>query len=143
MNTTVERELEAKGRTVIQTTGVSMEPLLHHRKSSVVLIKPDRVLKKNDVVLFRRGHELVLHRIIRILPDGRYVIKGDNCHGQDVVKPEAIIGRMAGYYPDESDAYVDCTCVLYRKYMCTVPLRHIKIRIEAILYGILKKTGLR
>lgn len=143
MNTTVEQELLAKGRTVIQTTGVSMEPLLHHRKSSVVLVKPDRALKKNDVVLFWRGHELVLHRIIRILPDGRYVIKGDNCYGQDVVKPEAVIGLMAGCYPDESDVYVDCACASYKNYVRTVPLRHIRLRIEAILYRILKKTGLR
>lgn len=143
MNTTVEQELLAKGRAVIQTTGVSMEPMLHHRKSTVVLVKPEGRLKKNDVVLFRRGHELVLHRIIRILPDGRYVIKGDNCYGQDIVLPEAIVGLMEGYYPDESDVYVACGSDVDRRYIRMIPLRHVRIRIEAFLYRILKKTGLR
>lgn len=143
MNTTVERELEAKGRTVIQTTGVSMEPLLHNRKSSVVLVRPERALRKNDVVLFKRRGEYVLHRIIRLLPDGRYVIKGDNCYGHDIVKLDAVIGLMEGYYPDESDTYIPCGCDAYRRYIRTVPLRHKKIQIEAIIYKILKKMGLR
>lgn len=143
MNTTVEQELAEKGRAVIRTVGVSMEPMLHANRSTVSLVRPERALRKNDVVLFRRGGEYVLHRIIRLMPDGRYVIKGDNCYGQDIVKPEAVIGLMEGYYPDESDTYIPCGCDAYRRYVRTVPLRHKKIQIEAIIYKFFKKMGLR
>lgn len=143
MNTTVEQELAEKGRAIIRTVGVSMEPMLHANRSTVALVRPERALRKNDVVLFRRGGEYVLHRIIRLMPDGRYVIKGDNCYGQDIVKSEAVIGLMEGYFPDESDTYIPCGCDTYRRYVRMVPLRHKKIQIEAIIYKIFKKMGLR
>lgn len=143
MKTSIERALEESGRAVISTTGVSMEPLLHHRKSSVVLVKPDRPLKKNDVVLFRRNEEYVLHRIIRRLPDGRYRIKGDNCFGYDDVPETEIIGLMEGYFADESGAYTRCGSEADRRYIRTVPIRHVKIYIEAILYRLAKRIGLR
>lgn len=110
--TTVEQELKDSGRCLIQTVGVSMEPLLHNRSSSVVLEAIKAPLKKNDVVLFKRennsicnGCEYVLHRIIKVR-EHYCIIRGDNCVQNETVGNSQIIGVMTGYF--DGDNFVDC-----------------------------------
>lgn len=53
-------------------TGSSMAPFLISNKSSVYLQKPERKLKKGDVVLYIRSeYEYILHRIYRV--DGEFL----------------------------------------------------------------------
>ena len=73
--------LEKQGFLVQPFRGVSMMPLLRQGRDAVRLVKPQRPLKKMDIVLFERPDgQLVLHRIIRIR-NGEYYIRGDNCIG--------------------------------------------------------------
>lgn len=129
--TTVEQELSENGRCLIQTVGVSMEPILHNRYSSVVLEKPDSPLSVNDVVLFKRPDgAYVLHRIIRIDKDSFY-IRGDNCYGTEIVKREQILGRMSGYF--NGDEFTDCAAdEKYKKYVKTLTARYIYRQCRAI-----------
>ena len=55
-------------------------------------------VKKFDVVLYRRPPEsYVLHRIVKVRPDG-YVLLGDNCLNKEYgITEDAIIGIMTGY----------------------------------------------
>lgn len=108
MEYNIERELEQHGECLFQTVGDSMEPVLHNRKSSVLIKKTDGCLAKYDVALYRRpSGQYVLHRIIEVCEDS-YHICGDNRIWVETVPKEWVLGRMAGFYPDESAQFVDC-----------------------------------
>ena len=94
---TIEEELALTGRALSWTVGVSMEPLLHHRRSTVVIESPHGPLKRGDVALYRNArNDYVLHRVIGTAAEG-YVIRGDNCYWKETVPPDKIVGVMAGH----------------------------------------------
>ncbi len=63
----------------LTTSGTSMYPMLRDRKDVVYLKKLSAPPKKYDVVLFQRDSgAYVLHRIVRVEPDGTCVFCGDN-----------------------------------------------------------------
>ena len=58
-----------------------------------------RKLRRYDVVLFRRPGvsgrgAYVLHRILRVQPDGKYWIVGDNCTSGEGVAEKDILGIL-------------------------------------------------
>ena len=136
---TIEKELELNGRCVIQTVGVSMEPLLHNRKSTVVIEKVEFPLKKYDVVLFRRPtEEYVLHRVVKTAGDV-YIIQGDNCIGKETVPKERIIGVMTGYYEDENDDYISCASRHYRRYLRKLKIRNTASGLRRLFKSVCRK----
>lgn len=103
-----EEILKKEGFLLHYTRGISMEPMLREgQEQSLIrsLTAMGREPQIRDVVLFRRGEDYVLHRIV-----GRkgelFRIRGDNCIGSDLVRREQIIGILEGFYRGES--YVDC-----------------------------------
>lgn len=62
------RALSEEGKEVkLFISGSSMTPFLIHRRDSVVFRKPDRPLKRGDIVFYQRnGGQFVLHRILRV-----------------------------------------------------------------------------
>ncbi len=76
----IEEVLASGASFRIYPTGVSMLPLLVQERDAVVLMR-DNVTpaQKHDIAFYRRkdGH-FVLHRVMRIDPDGTYVMCGDN-----------------------------------------------------------------
>lgn len=92
----VEEVLRDKGFVVISTAGYSMAPMLRDRKDTVEIHTPTKSPRKYDVVLFKKGNRLVLHRIIKVTGDG-YIIRGDNAIEKDAVKPEDIIGVLYAF----------------------------------------------
>ena len=92
----VEEVLQDKGFVVISTAGYSMAPMLRDRKDTVEIHTPTEIPRKYDVVLFRKGNRLVLHRIIKVTGDG-YIIRGDNAVEKDTVNPEDIIGVLFAF----------------------------------------------
>lgn len=88
-----EDYLREKGVYVATTSGVSMFPLLRDRKYAVKIEAVKGRLKKYDVALFRRGDQLVLHRVIKVYPD-RYFIRGDNREKGDIVFDRQILGIL-------------------------------------------------
>ena len=79
MKITFEELLDQNGYIVYTNVGRSMMPLLRQRRGIIEIHKkgPDRC-KKYDVVLYKRGERYILHRILEVLPNGRYIIAGDN-----------------------------------------------------------------
>lgn len=69
-------ELAEKGETVSTVvSGGSMLPFLAGNRDFVFLQRPQKKLKKGDIILFTRENgEYVLHRIKHIRPDGYYLI---------------------------------------------------------------------
>ena len=96
----IEKILSEDGMFVSTTSGVSMFPLLRHRRDTIIITPTTKRLKKYDVPLYRRGNEYVLHRIIKVLP-GSYIIRGDNCILLEYVKDDEILGELTGIYRKE------------------------------------------
>lgn len=142
-----------KAETVLQnnktaaflTSGCSMYPLLRTHKDIVVITKAEKPLKINDVALYKKSgfEKLVLHRIIGILPNGVYVIRGDNTYCKEYIPQEDIIGVMTAFY--RNGKHTDCkTSKTYKIYVKAVklfyPIRFIwKTKIRVFLSKIKQK----
>lgn len=62
----------------ILVSGGSMTPFLIHQRDKVLLSPVSGPLKRGDVVMYQRDDGLyVLHRIVRLQKDGKYVLCGD------------------------------------------------------------------
>lgn len=116
-----------------------MEPLLHNRKSTVVIEGKTSLLKRYDVALYRRpSGQYVLHRVVRVL-DGAYLIRGDNRISRERVPQEWVIGVMTGYYEDERGGYISCGSAKYRKYLRTLKRRYAALWLRAFPKRLEKK----
>lgn len=139
MQRTIEQELALRGHGLFQTVGDSMEPLLHNRKSTVVIEIPKNMLKKYDVALYRRpGGEYVLHRVIKVV-ENAYIICGDNRIHREKVPTDWVIGVMTGYYKDERNNYVSCEDEIYRKYLRTLKWRYWRLLLQALFRRVRRK----
>lgn len=87
--------LEEKGSIIYTNVGVSMMPLLRQRKDIIEIRKKETErCNKYDVVLYKRENRYILHRILRVLPDG-YIIAGDhNVFIETDIKDKDILGVM-------------------------------------------------
>lgn len=97
---TFEEILNETGYFFYKSIGISMRPLIYEGRDFIIIRKrPTTRLKKYDVVLFRKSdsngyNRYVLHRILKVNPNGTYWIVGDNCIRGDTVKEENIIGVL-------------------------------------------------
>jgi hypothetical protein len=97
LHTTIEDLLLAEGFITFKVTGKSMEPMLRNNLDLVTIVKKESCMRcqENDVVLYKKGRKLILHRIIRVKPNDLYDIMGDNCSTIDKdVKGTDVIGVM-------------------------------------------------
>ncbi len=67
-------------------------------RGDLVLVTATNGLKPDDVILFRRGSTLILHRLVEQQSDGTWLTKGDANEGLDpwFVSPGDIVGEAAG-----------------------------------------------
>lgn len=72
----VLRELTEEGKEVsLLISGNSMSPFLIHQRDYIYFKKPDRELKKGDMVFYQRDSgQFVMHRIWKVRPDGYYIV---------------------------------------------------------------------
>ena len=62
--------LDEKGSIIYTNIGYSMMPLLRQKKDIIEIRKKNNGrCKKYDVVLYKRGTQYILHRILKVLPD--------------------------------------------------------------------------
>lgn len=100
MKTTFEEELGRSGKLLYTNVGVSMRPLLREGRD-VMVIERAEDFRTLDAVLFRRPGvsgrgAYVLHRILKVLPNGNYWIVGDNCIEGETVAKENVLGVLTG-----------------------------------------------
>lgn len=75
----------------LKVQGTSMQPFLYNGRDAVTFRKPDRKLKKGDVIVFRRGKFYLMHRIVKIGNDGFITAMGDNTFSPDThIAPEDV-----------------------------------------------------
>lgn len=129
--TNFKTEIEKSGFVAFTSKGTSMLPLIKQDTDVSVIKKVDRELKKNDVVLFLRDNgNYILHRIIKLLPDNKYLICGDNRYIAETVKKEQIIGILSEVVKDGKKILM--TDKKYKKYVFFVPLRRFFIMLKAL-----------
>lgn len=102
----IKEVLDANGIYTGLTVGISMEPLIHHQRDNIIVVKPQGRLKKYDIpVYLLPSGKYVMHRIIDV-KDDHYVIIGDNTNTLEYVKDEQIVGVLAGFYKNGKH-YID------------------------------------
>ena len=127
----IEAILEKEGYFACTTVGLSMYPMLRNRKDTVVIYSVNRCLKKYDVLLYRRGNDYVLHRVIKVLENG-YLIRGDNCFYNELVLDNQVIGILGLFYRNKKKIKIsDWRYVCYYQCWCFIhPIGVIFIRIR-------------
>lgn len=70
------RELTEEGKEVsMLIAGNSMVPFLVHNRDTICFRKPDRELRRGDMVFYqRRTGQYVMHRIWKVKKDGYYIV---------------------------------------------------------------------
>ena len=70
------RELTEGGKEVgLLISGSSMAPFLIHERDYICFKKPDRELRKGDMVFYQRASgQFVMHRIWKVKPEGFYIV---------------------------------------------------------------------
>lgn len=107
IKTDIKTLLETEGRYVGTTAGTSMRPMIISGRDVVVIEKKTQKLKPYDVALYmRRDKDYVLHRVLKVTEKG-YIIRGDNCYYDEIVKEEDVIGVLTQYFKKEKPIMVD------------------------------------
>ena len=97
------------------TRGASMRPLFRTHRDMVILAKPDGILKKYDVALYKVGNSYVLHRVVGIDERaGVYLIRGDNTFVLERIPFSAVIARLIAF--NRKGKRYDITSRSYRLY---------------------------
>ena len=88
----VLRELTEDGKEVsMLIAGNSMSPFLIHQRNYIFFKKPDRELKKGDMVFYQRDNgQYVMHRICRVKPEGYYIVGDAQTNIEGPVREEQI-----------------------------------------------------
>ena len=132
LSTLMTEALEKGGEVILTVTGTSMQPLLHHRRDKVCLVKVnEHGLKKYDLPLFiRPDGKYVLHRIVEVRWPG-YVTMGDNRRTAEYpVLPSQIVAVVKGFW--RNGRYISCEGFGYQIYsrlwVSLYPLRRLCLK---------------
>lgn len=101
----IKEVLDANGIYTGLTKGISMEPLIHHQKDNIIIVKPKCRLKKYDVPVYLNNGKYIMHRVIEVKED-HYVIVGDNLTKREYVTDDMVVGVLVGFYKN-GKRYVD------------------------------------
>ena len=125
----LQEELEENGAAVIQIVGISMEPLLHARESTVLLRKKDGPCRKRDVVLYiRPDGRYALHRLVQAGPE--WLVQGDHQLRSERIREEWIVGVMEGYHAHPNSPFRSVHSASCQLYVMLLPLRRLWLRIR-------------
>jgi hypothetical protein len=139
---TFEEVLDEKGFVIYTNVGCSMLPLLRQKRDVIEIRKkgPGKC-KKYDVVLYKRGETYILHRILKVLPEG-YIIAGDhNTFLETDVIDMMILGVMSRVIRDGKTITMDN--IWYKIYVhlwCDAyPLRMLILRLKSKVWPVLSR----
>ena len=119
---TFEEVLAQNGKLAYTNVGISMMPLIREGRDVMMIeARETAAIRRYDAVLFRRTGvtgrgAYVLHRILKILPDGKYWIVGDNCTSGEVVDPANVLGVLTQVSRDGRKT-IRVTDLSYRAYV--------------------------
>ncbi len=142
---TIEQLLAEEGVYLCPTVGKSMEPLLRERRDTVQISALRASPRRYDVVLYRREGVYILHRIVRVLKDGGYVIRGDHCLQNEYdISAGQVLGVMTAFW--RGNRFVRTTDLRYRLWVrlhCALyPVRRGWHAMRALGGRVLRRLGL-
>lgn len=112
-----------------------MLPFLKDRTDKVCITKPQEELKKYDIIFYRLdGHGFILHRIVKVLPDG-YICRGDNhTDNEPLLKKESVIAVVTNYERNGIKKPISAwTQVLYSRFWVnTMFFRKVKRKLDSM-----------
>ena len=86
---------EAGKEVTLVVAGSSMSPFLIHHRDSICFRKPDRELRKGDMVFFQRTDgAYVMHRIWKVRPEGYYMVGDAQTQIEGPLRREQIFARI-------------------------------------------------
>lgn len=90
------RELTEQGKEVsIRIAGDSMAPFMYHGRDFINFKKPDRKLRKGDMVFYQRtSGQFIMHRIWKVKPEGYYIVGDAQSDIEGPVQEEQIFGLI-------------------------------------------------
>lgn len=107
VKTDIKTLLETEGRYVGTTVGTSMRPMIVSGRDVIVVEKKKERLKPLDVALYmRKDTDYILHRVLKVTESG-YIIRGDNCYYDEIVKEEEVIGVLTQFFKKEKPVLLD------------------------------------
>lgn len=135
------RELTEEGKEVgMIISGNSMSPFLFHQRDTIYFKKPDRELRKGDMVFYQRKNgQFVMHRICKIRADGYYIAGDAQCELEGPVKREQIFALITkvqrkGKWNQPGDFWWE---FFSHVWIHLIPVRHTVMR----MYGAIKGAG--
>ena len=92
----VLRGLTDEGKEVsLRIAGDSMSPFLCHERDFINFKKPDRELKRGDMVFFqRKSGQYIMHRIWKVTPEGYYIVGDAQSWIEGPIELEQIFGLI-------------------------------------------------
>ena len=133
----VLRELVEEGREVSMVIcGSSMSPFLIHQRDSIRFRKPDRPLRRGDMVFYQRDSgQYVMHRICRVRPAGYDLIGDAQTEIEGPIRRDQIFAlvtavRRKGRWIGPRQFW----WVFFEKvWLCLIPLRPFLMKLYAAL----------
>ena len=131
----VLRGLTEEGKEVsMLVAGSSMNPFLIHYRDTIFFKKPERPLRRGDMVFYQRSSgQYVMHRILRVKPEGLYIVGDAQTEIEGPVRPQqvfAIITRVKrkGKMIGPGDFWWK---FFEGPWLCLLPFRHVIMRLYA------------
>lgn len=138
----VRQALNDGGQFKLLVTGGSMFPFIKHLRDSVFLVHPSsRKTRRGDIVLIEREtKQLVLHRIIKMKPDG-FIMNGDAQNWDEFVPFEQVVAVVSKI--ERKGRLISCDSRGYRflsgLWMLLRPFRGLLLKMIGILAAIRRK----
>ena len=138
---TVEQVIAERGSYMTNTLGSSMRPLFKTHRDAVILTRPDREIRKYDVVLYKTERGYILHRVIGIKGD-TLVIRGDNTFKKEYVKASDVFAYMTAFNrKGKRREITDTSYLLYsRLWNFIYPLRFVLSKLRTLVGRIKRKV---
>ena len=128
------------GSLTYKNKGTSMMPLLRQDRDLFTVVRKSRDrCRKYDIVLYKDKDEYILHRIIKVVPDG-YIIRGDNTYRKEFRSDNQILGVVTGVIRDGKE--ISVTDPGYRLYSVlrnvSYPFRFLLMKIRRVAARLLR-----
>lgn len=130
--------ISAGGHICVAVTGSSMRPSLQHGRDTVCLRAwEEKDIKSGQIVLFQRlDSSLVLHRIRKILPDGKLLMNGDSQAWCETITQEQVIAVVSSV--ERKGKRISCDSIRFLLWNWlwypTRPIRPILFKLRRILF---------
>ena len=137
---TIEEVIKTRGTYMTNTLGISMRPLFKTHRDAVILARPDREIRKYDVVLYKTERGYILHRVVKIKGD-TLIIRGDNTFKKEYVKASDVFAYMiACNRKGKRREITDLSYRLYSRFWNFIyPVRFVLRKIRTFLGKIKRK----